>query len=119
MSGDLAFTTDQDGNLVVVYHPNDERAIAWLDTLGPRDDRRAGFVYPQHPVARLAFRAMRWVAGSKGRVADWTRNWSGRWVVIDAQTGAQLPGSYPSHAAAVDAEVEWSLKQSRAPYLNG
>jgi len=106
----LAFTIDQDGNIVLVYHPNDDQTRAVISELATVvEDRRAGHVWPTSPVLRLAFRAIRAVFGSRGRMADWTRRWRCRWVVVDAETMTLLPGVYASHDEAVNAEVEWSL----------
>ncbi len=110
MPHDLAFTVDETGEVTFVYHPNDERAVALIKLIGVTDDRRAGYVWPQGTGARTLFRALRRVFGNRGLVSDWTRSWRWcSWVVVDAETMEQLPGSYPTHDDAVDAEVRWSL----------
>jgi len=106
---DLVFNVDDDGVVAFVYHPNDDQAVALMRLLDT-DDRRAGYVWPQGKGVRLLFKALRRVFGGRGPVSDWTRSWRWcSWVVVDAETMEQLPGVYPTHDAAVRAEVQWAL----------
>lgn len=99
------------GKTTLVFHPDKQAAEAALfDRLGAIiQERRGGHVYPARRAPRLAFRALRRLFGGRGRIADWTRSWRCRWIVVDAVTHRRLPGTFASHAAAVDAEVKWIL----------
>ena len=107
---EIAFRATEEGEIIFIYHPNDDlpkEVIALLGTI--LEDRRAGYVWPLSPTLRTAFRLLRKVFGGKGWVADWTRTWNCRWGVWDAETMSQLPYSYPTHLDAVTAEIQWSL----------
>jgi hypothetical protein len=107
---DPVFKRDEDGTITFVYHPNDDQFSQVLRQAGTLvDTGRAGHVWPRSRVLRLGFKVLRKVFGRRGVVADWTRRWGCRWVVVDHDTGEQLPGVYGSHDDAVDAEVQWSL----------
>ena len=107
----LAFTVKDDGTLVMVYHPNDHTAQEAIGSLGTLlSDRRVGHVWPRRRLVRWAFRTLRRIFGGDGWVAECTRNWGGKWIVVLADSGKRLPGVYASHDAAVTAEVEWSLR---------
>lgn len=109
----LVIDVTPSGGTTLVYHPDKQAtdAEALSAALGSvQDDRRGGHVYPLWPDRRMAFRFLRWLFGSKGRVADWTRTWRCLWVVRLADTGQMLPGLHCSHTAAVEAEVAWILE---------
>jgi hypothetical protein len=110
---DIVFDLDPDGEgvLRLVYHPDSERARAAIRLLGQvLSDTRVGFVWPEKRVERAAFRVLRKVFGSKGRVTDWTRRWRGRWIIVDARhTERQIGGTYPNYDSAVENEIRWSL----------
>ena len=110
MVHDLAFTRRGDGAVQFVYHPNDQIAKEVIDSLGAvRGDKRAGYVWPLSGTLCVAFRLLRKAFGSQSAVADWTRSWRCRWIVVNADTMTPLPGVYDTHTATVDAEVRWSL----------
>lgn len=110
MTHDLAFAVDADGVVAFVFHPNDDQAIKTMEAIGAEVGERAGYVWPAPVVLRFTFRALRAVFGGRGRIADWTRHWHCQWVVVIAETGKQLPGTFKSHDDGVEAEVAWSLK---------
>jgi hypothetical protein len=113
---DAELTFDDEGNLVVVYHPNDTEVQQIVNEFATiTADRRVGHVWPAGAPKRLAFRLLRKVFGSKGALADWTRTWRGAWIVVLVDTGEALPATYPSHDAAVEVEVAWSLAQEVTP----
>ena len=68
--------------------------------------RRGGYVLPASPSKRAAFRLLRRVFGDRGRVAAWTRTWSGPWLVQMSPTGDVL-GPFANRDAAVRAEVRY------------
>lgn len=49
--------------------------------LGDVRERRASHVWPVHEDTQLAFRALRFLFGERGRIADWCRTWSGPWGI--------------------------------------
>lgn len=104
-----------DGTTTLVFHPDKQAAEARaFDALGTVSaEQRGGHVYPKSAVKRAAFKALRRVFGGKGAVADWTRRWSGPWIVRIVATGDVLPGTFRTHADAVDAEVRWILNHTR------
>ena len=59
--------------------------IDW-DTLGEVTVRRASHILPARRLKRLAFRALRFAFGERGRVAEWCRHWLGPWQVRFAET---------------------------------
>ena len=69
-------------------------------------ERRGGYVLPASPSKRAAFRLLRRVFGDRGRVAAWTRTWSGPWLVQMSPTGDVL-GPFANRDAAVRAEVRY------------
>ena len=52
-----------------------------LEAVGIVEKRRASHVVPVHPVKRMAFRALRFFVGERGRIAAWCRSWQGPWQV--------------------------------------
>ena len=110
MTHDLAFKRGRDGAVQFVYHPNDQIAREVINSLGTvRGDKRAGYVWPLSGTLRVAFRLLRKAFGSQSVVADWTRSWRCRWIVVNADTMTPLLGVYDTHTATVEAEVRWSL----------
>ena len=110
MTHDLAFKRGGDGAVQFVYPPNDQIAKEVIDSLGTvLSDKRAGYVWPLAGALRVAFHLLRKAFGSQSVVADWTRSWRCRWIVVNADTMTSLPGIYDSHNAAVETEIRWSL----------
>ena len=44
--------------------------------------KRVSYIYPKNKVLRLCFTFLRKIFGDKGIVAEWTRNWNVKWIVI-------------------------------------
>jgi len=110
MEHSVELSVDQEGIVLIVLHPNDHEVTE--DLSGEVvEQRRGGYVLPVHPFKRKAFQWLRRTFGSKGRVADRTRSWVGPWMVVDAQTGKELPYWYFTHAEAVKAEVEYIIEE--------
>lgn len=109
---ELVIAVDGSGNSVVVFHPNDEQATQVLEQVPGVvvEDRRAGYVLPQAALERLAFRLLRRMFDGGGRVAAWTRTWSGPWMVVSALTGYSVGQGFATHAEAVAYEVTLSLR---------
>lgn len=121
MSHPLVVNIAANGEASLVYHPakQSEEAEEIGGELGLKiEDRRGGHVWPKRPVKRFAFKALRKVFGSKGRVSDWTRSWRGPWVVCVPSTKQYLDGTYRTHDEAVDAEVAYILSDLVGPAHN-
>jgi hypothetical protein len=52
--------------------------------------RRATSILPVHRGKRLCFLALRSLFGERGRVAEWTRQWSGPWEARIYATGETM-----------------------------
>lgn len=110
MQGDLingrpvTVTIDEVGDIKMLDTEGSEK---FLD-IGEVTTRRASHVYPVNCVKRAAFRLLRTAFGDKGLVSDWTRGWSGYWIVDTAPTaGIVLDATYASHADAVAGEIKF------------
>ncbi len=75
--------------------------------VGTVQQRRASHVEPINPALRLAFRALRWLGGDKGRVAAFTRSWGCQWRVDLAPSGGGILEPFAARADAIAAEIEW------------
>ena len=64
-----------------------------LEELGLCTHRRASHILPVNRFKKLAFRCLRATFGEIGRVADWTRQWSGPWRVTIIGTDATFQHS--------------------------
>lgn len=109
----LVVKISQTGAATLVYHPDkqDRQAERLATGLGRTTvDRRGAYVYPLNRHLRSLFKTLRRWFGSSGRVADWTREWPCRWAVVLPGEHVRLPGAFGSHAAAVQAEVNWILE---------
>ena len=97
-------------NVIANYDTQASAVQTVIAALGPiQAVRRGGRVVPVNPIRRTAFRLLRWLFGDRGRVAAWTRTWSGPWLVV-VPTGAL--GPFADRDAAVQAEVEYLLEET-------
>jgi hypothetical protein len=105
-------TIDEAGEVAMVYHPTQEAETLDLAAgLGAASaPSRGGHVWPKRKLQRLAFQVLRRVCGPDGKVADWTRLWSGPWIVFIPSTGKTLDRTFETHAEAVKAEVDYILE---------
>ena len=97
------------GDMEIVYHPSIEPAIVGIARgLKIKEARRGAHVYPKNKALRFAFKALRRIYGNAGAVAAWTRRWPGKWELVapKGQTFDKDFGTFESHDAAVEAEVE-------------
>lgn len=69
--------------------------------------RRLSHIWPVHPVKRLAFRLVRWFVGDTGRVATWTRRWSGPWQVRLIEHGNIVAFTHSNRRECVRWEHAW------------
>lgn len=75
----------------------------WAATGGRITVRRVSYIWPVRPVKRLAFRLLRLLFGSRGKVAEWTRGWRGPWEVI--VLGSTKRFLHPSRRVCVAWEI--------------
>jgi hypothetical protein len=106
---DLVIRIDTEGNVTLIKHPSQAVDTSIFGTQTAR--ARGGYVYPQRKALRVAFKVLRRVFGSSGRVANFTRGWRCTWYVEDARTGKALDGTYTTHAQAVEAEIAYIMKE--------
>ena len=81
----ITCTIDENGD--VLYLATDANDAFLND--GTEVTRRASHVEPNTFWARQAFYVLRWF-GDKGRIAEWTRNWSVQWRVNTKPVGGPI-----------------------------
>lgn len=69
--------------------------------------RRASHVVPLFGHARFWFKALRMVFGEDGRVGDWTRTWTGPWIVDLRPVGGNNGMIFMTREQAIDFEIAW------------
>jgi hypothetical protein len=94
---------DADGNVLHIQSPD----LAFLETLGPREDRRASHIVPENSVLRWLFRLLRRLCRDGGAVATFTRRWPCSWQVNLRPSGGPVLGPFPLRTDALAAEVAW------------
>ena len=67
--------------------------------------RRISHILPVNPIKRAAFILLRRLFGDDGKVSDWTRSWSGPWVV----TMLIGNGEHFTHASRAEC-VRWEIE---------
>lgn len=77
--------------------------------LGKIKRRRVSVIWPVNFWKRMAFLFLRRRFGDRGRVADWTRRWSGPWKATILATG----DSYVAESR--QACIDWELETLRGP----
>ena len=103
----ITVTIDENSDLIFL---STDKSDVFLE-MGKTVKRRASHVEPEHLAKRIAFRALRGVFGDHGRVADWTRGWSGKWRVDTRPTaGVVLHQLFDSREEAITAEIEFLNK---------
>ncbi len=66
--------------------------------------RRVSHILPMNKPKRAAFRILRKVFGERGKVAAWTRTWSGPWQAIIIATGETYASDSRQNC------IEWELE---------
>jgi hypothetical protein len=102
-SNSRTITISQDGTISYLDLP----MLSSLESAGLAVKRRASQVHPVGRVKRSAFYLLRGLFGERGRVSDWTRNWSGKWEVDLAISGGPKLGPFAVRAEAIRAEEQW------------
>lgn len=69
--------------------------------------RRASHVHPSRKSLRIAFYALRAIAGENGRVGNWTRKWACLWSVDLAISGGPQAGPFDIRSEAIAFEENW------------
>ena len=78
------------------------------------EPERRGVVLPQGWLRRKVFKFLRHWVGIDGRLADWTRRWRGKWLVVNAETGMIVSRDHESHEQAALADLAWILGEQYA-----
>ncbi|MFA5401416.1 MAG: hypothetical protein WC359_13285 [Dehalococcoidia bacterium] len=92
------------GQIEVIYHSNAEPDMRNVGVTVA--DQRGAYVLPDNVLLRYAFKALRWMFGSRGKVSDWTRRWMCEFSLWRASDNQRLPGVYHGHDEAVKVEVK-------------
>jgi|TARA_Y100000310_G_scaffold98201_1_gene95899 hypothetical protein len=108
------------GDIVIIERDGTMRAI--VDDVGDLFDgarsvtvRRASHVVPVGRVRGIVYRAIRSVISDHGRMAGWTRCWSGPWLVdLSLVGGPSVLGVYATRRVALDAERAWLVEKGWA-----
>jgi hypothetical protein len=80
-----------------------------------KNRKRVSYIYPANPVKRFFFKLIRKLVDDESPVADWTRKWKGKWiVVIDGKEVAK----FDSRAEAIAFEKEFLWKKIDKGELN-
>lgn len=74
--------------------------------------RRISHILPVNPIKRVAFRMLRAFFSDSGKVASWTRRWSGPWEVVMIGSGQRF--IHTSRAECVRWEIE-AANQAQVP----
>ena len=104
MTHPAVITITPTGTIEVIYHANAEPNLSNVGVTV--EDRRGAYVLPANVLYRCAFKALRWMFGSKGAVADFTRRWMCDFSLWRASDNQRLPGVYRGHDEAVGVEVK-------------
>jgi hypothetical protein len=100
----LTVTIDEEGDMVFLKTPLSDVLLE----LGTVVTKRASHVTPRAFIPRVAFKILRGLFGDKGRVAEWTRGWSGPWRVDMRPVGASVvDGDWATRQDAIDFEVAY------------
>ena len=78
-----------------------------LEAVGIVEKRRASYVWPVHPIKRLAFVGLRLLFGERGCVAAWCRSWYGPWQVRFADNPHVVVFTAQSRRVC----IAWEIKQ--------
>lgn len=101
--------------LIIVHHGRRgcvhiQSPLIPAGVFGPVTRIRASHILPVNRLKRLAFRCLRWTFGERGRIAAWTRSWSGPWQVRWAHDLGAVAYIHPSRRACLD----WEHRQLNA-----
>lgn len=94
-----------DGNIEMIEYKELGGAIASLGTVTNR--RRATHIVPTDYALRIAFKLLRKVFGSTGRIATWTRGWKVQWTVDLRPSGGTVVEPFDDRQEAIAYEVSW------------
>ena len=67
------------------------------------EKRRLSRILPKNPLLRTLFLLLRSAFGDEGRVADWTRRWKCRWVLVFL---GEVVGEFGDRKEALRRELE-------------
>ena len=70
--------------------------------------RRVSHILPKNPLKRIFFKVLRKLFGEEGKVADWTRKWKGKWIVI---IDGEVKGEFESREEAIEFEKRYLFER--------
>lgn len=77
-----------------------------LTGIGEVQRRRASYVWPVHPVKRIAFVLLRLLFGERSRIATWCRSWYGPWQVRFADNPTVVVFTAQSRRVCIAWEIQ-------------
>ena len=63
--------------------------------------KRVSHILPENPLKRIVFKVLRKLFGDEGKIADWTRNWKGKWILV---IDGEVKGEFESRKDAIEFE---------------
>jgi hypothetical protein len=99
----IIFSIDSNGDSTFLVTPETVCFISSESTV-----RRASHIIPANLPLRVLFTLLRAIFGDQGRVSDFTRTWSCRWIVdLQPVAGPLVPVTWSNRQSAIDFEVDW------------
>lgn len=100
----IVVTIEEDGSIVCLKN----NVTASLLEMGSSITKRASHVEPDNGLLRIIFHILRKLFGERGKMADFTRQWSCLWRVnLIPVKGPILASRWKNRQKAIDAEIEW------------
>jgi hypothetical protein len=73
---------------------------------------RVSHIVPADSEKRLAFLALRFLFGERGRVAEWARQWQGPWQVRWAASPGVVAFTHQSRRVCIDWEIDQIIQSN-------
>ena len=106
----VVISPDGEREITVIAHADLQAEI--ISAFGDVTNvRRIGHVVPAHPWKRLVFRLLRRMFTGTHPVANWTRRWSGKWLVtVD---GNQIGPEFGERRDAIAYEENFAVRERK------
>ena len=72
---------------------------------------RVSHIYPQNPILRYTFIILRKIFGDKSIIADWTRKWKCKWIIVFKDDPNNFIGPFRDRKEAIKVEREIFVKK--------
>jgi len=73
-----------------------------------KNRKRVSHIYPSNPIKRFFFKLIRKLVDDESPLADWTRSWKGRWIVV---IGNEIVGEFGNRKEAIEFEKAYLWKK--------